>query len=102
MFLFRLSRNEDLRRQLYILLFLHSIISAAALPSNMRRASAQLPSQSKTVKTSMSTSNIGNGIQLPSNRSVSLTVDTLEGRETPSSRIFKRSQSTKKREGIFR
>ncbi|XP_028393517.1 1-phosphatidylinositol 4,5-bisphosphate phosphodiesterase beta-1-like isoform X2 [Dendronephthya gigantea] len=73
-------------------------LAPASVPANARRASSQFPGPtSKSVKQSMSVGNLGNGAPLPSNRSVSLTADHIERKEN-SSRKFKRSQSTKKRE----
>ncbi|CAB3977438.1 1-phosphatidylinositol 4,5-bisphosphate phosphodiesterase classes I and II-like [Paramuricea clavata] len=71
---------------------------APVLPANIRRSSAQFQAQGgRCVKPSMSVGNLGNGTQCSSNRSVSLTADHIDGTEN-SSRRFKRSQSTKKRE----
>lgn len=82
---------------------LFPISATAAVPANIRRASSGQfpgPASGKCVKQSMSVSSIGNGAPLPSNRSVSLTADHIERKEN-SLRKFKRSQSTKKREGTL-
>ena len=95
---FRLCLNSAFPPFCFVKIVLF-VPAPSSTSSNIRRSSGQYPAQSgKCVKPSLSVGNLGNGAPLPSNRSVSLTADHIDSNEN-SSRIFKRSQSTKKREG---